>query len=484
MSAKDELRAEEQALRDRQNGAEPGRNGGKWSKGPHDRLSSTFLRSSTGALRFPSELGADAFCGLAGEIVRTIEPYTEADAAALLVTTLTMFGNAIGRGPHFLAGDLEHATNVFVCVVGETGVGRKGTSAEAIRRPMGEADESWRPCIKSGLVSGEGVIHAVRDPRNERRKPRKGEHPDADGLVEDVVDAGAEDKRLLALLPEFASILSVFRRKDNTLSAVLRDLWDRGEAQTLSKNAPERATGALVSVLAHITPHELRATLDSTDIANGFANRFLFIASKRARLLSRGGSVPFAVRYALSPRITDALGHARGLTEVATSDDAWELWDGQYERLATPPPGLVGAITARAAPLVRRLALLYALMDQCDQVHVEHLRAAFEVWRYAEESVRWVFGDRLGDRIADRCLVLLRDAGAAGMSRTELRDQLGHREAADRIADALQLLEDAALARYIKEPTGGRSAERWFAIVSEQAKGRDTTDTTDDGGPK
>jgi len=238
MSAKDELRAEEQALRDRQNGAEPGRNGGKWSKGPHDRLSSTLLRSSTGALRFPSELGADAFCGLAGEIVRTIEPYTEADAAALLVTTLTMFGNAIGRGPHFLAGDLEHATNVFVCVVGETGVGRKGTSAEAIRRPMGEADESWRPCIKSGLVSGEGVIHAVRDPRNERRKPRKGEHPDADGLVEDVVDAGAEDKRLLALLPEFASILSVFRRKDNTLSAVLRDLWDRGEAQTLSKNAP------------------------------------------------------------------------------------------------------------------------------------------------------------------------------------------------------------------------------------------------------
>jgi len=239
-----------------------------------------------------------------------------------------------------------------------------------------------------------------------------------------------------------------------------------------------------VSVLAHITPHELRATLDSTDIANGFANRFLFVASKRARLLSRGGSVPFAVRYALSPRITDALGHARGLTEVATSDDAWELWDGQYERLATPPPGLVGAITARAAPLVRRLALLYALMDQCDQVHVEHLRAAFEVWRYAEESVRWVFGDRLGDRIADRCLVLLRDAGAAGMSRTELRDQLGHREPADRIADALQLLEDAALARYIKEPTGGRSAERWFAIVSEQAKGRDTTDTTDDGGPK
>ena len=416
--------------------------------------------------------------------MKTIEPYTEADAAALLVTTLTMFGNAIGRGPHFLAGDLEHATNVFACIVGETGVGRKGTSAEAIRRPMGEADESWKPCIKSGLVSGEGVIHAVRDPRIERRKPRKGEHPDVDGLVQDVVDAGVEDKRLLALLPEFASILSVFRRKDNTLSAVLRDLWDRGEAQTLSKNAPERSTGALVSVLAHITPHELRATLDSTDIANGFANRFLFIASKRARLLSRGGSVPFVVRCELSPRITRALSNARGLTEVGMSEEAWELWDGQYGRLTTPPPGLVGAITARAAPLVRRFALLYALMNECDQVRAEHLRAAMEVWRYAEESVRWVFGDRLGDRVADRCLVLLRDAGAAGMSRTELRDQLGHREPADRIADALQLLEDAALARYIKEPTGGRSAERWFAIVSEEAKGRDTTDTADDGGPK
>jgi hypothetical protein len=37
------------------------------------------------------------FHGLAGDIVRRIEPHTEADPVALLVQILTMFGNVIGR---------------------------------------------------------------------------------------------------------------------------------------------------------------------------------------------------------------------------------------------------------------------------------------------------------------------------------------------------------------------------------------------------
>ena len=42
---------------------------------------------------------ADAYIGLSGEVVRTIEPHTEADPAALLLQFLTFFGNAAGHGP-------------------------------------------------------------------------------------------------------------------------------------------------------------------------------------------------------------------------------------------------------------------------------------------------------------------------------------------------------------------------------------------------
>ena len=44
-------------------------------------------------------LRTEAFCGLAGKIVETIAPCTEADPVALLIQILVAFGNAVGRGP-------------------------------------------------------------------------------------------------------------------------------------------------------------------------------------------------------------------------------------------------------------------------------------------------------------------------------------------------------------------------------------------------
>lgn len=434
--------------------------GAKGGQDPFPPLSSTRTES------WPGELGDAAYCGLAGEIVRGIKPHTEADPAALLASLLAMFGNAIGRGPHFRAGDADHATNLFVCIVGETSSGRKGTSAEGPRRLLAAADPDWNRCVASGLVSGEGVIHHVRDARTQRRKAKTADdklRADDDGFIDEQVDSGSEDKRLMVLVPELAQVLGVIARKDNTLSAVLRDLWDRGTAQTLAKNSPERATGALVSILAHITPVELRARLDSTEIANGFANRFLFIAARRSKLLPRGGSTPSGTIATYGSRLAAALTQARMVNEMDMTEQAWGLWDGHYERLTTRPAGLVGAITGRAAPIVRRLAALYALMGERPQVEAEHLLAALELWRYAEESVIHVFGDRLGDQLADRCLVLLREADIDGMTRTDLREALGNRVPAERITDALALLQTADLARQTREHTGGRAAERWFA---------------------
>jgi hypothetical protein len=425
--------------------------------------------SSTRSLSWPRPLEEAAYCGLAGDVVREVIPHTEADPAAVLASVLVMFGNAVGRGPHFLAGDAQHATNIFVAVVGDTSSGRKGTSAEGARRLLAEADPSWKRCIGSGLGSGEGVIHHVRDARIERRKAKTIEEKteaDDEGFIEDTVDNGVDDKRLMVLVPEFAQVLGVISRKDNTLSAVLRELWDRGDAQTMTKNSPTRATGALVSLLAHITPEELRSRLDSTEIANGFANRFLFIAAKRSKLLPRGGSIPGSTIAALALGLQDAIAHARRLEAMDMSASAWELWDTRYEELTTRPPTLSGAVTGRAAPMVRRLAMIYALMDERAQVEEQHLVAALELWRYAEESAAYVFGDRLGNDLADRCLTLLRGAGAEGLTRTGLRGELGNRIPADQISDALALLERAGLARHVDEPTGGRSAERWYAVLS------------------
>ncbi|HYB28056.1 MAG TPA: hypothetical protein VEF89_15675, partial [Solirubrobacteraceae bacterium] len=128
--------------------------------------------------------------------------------------------------------------------------------------------------------------------------------------------------------------------------------WDRDSAQTLAKNSPERTTGALVSLIAHITPDELRARLDSTEIANGFANRFVYVASRRSKFLPRGGSVSETVLVTLAAAVDDALRQARLVTEVGMEPAASELWESRYKGLVTRPPGLAGALTGRAAAVV------------------------------------------------------------------------------------------------------------------------------------
>jgi hypothetical protein len=118
--------------------------------------------------------------------------------------------------------------------------------------------------------------------------------------------------------------------------------------------------------------------------------------------------------------------------------------------------------------MVRRFALIYALLDERLVVDVEHLRAALEMWRYVEESTVWVFGDRFGDWVTDDCWLHLREAGAQGITRTELRDELGHRVASARVTNALRLLGSMGLARMEKEATGGRPIERWFVIDNNE----------------
>ena len=75
-------------------------------------------------------------------------------------------------------------------------------------------------------------------------------------------------------------------------------------------------------------------------------------------------------------------------------------------------PGLLGAATNRAEAQVLRLSVPYALLDRSARHPPEHLLAALAVWRYAEASARWVFGDALGDTIADAILVRCAPAAA------------------------------------------------------------------------
>lgn len=402
-----------------------------------------------------------ALHGLAGEVVRTIEPHSEADPNAILLQFLAAFGNAVGDAPHYLVEGDRHGTKIFIVTSGETSKGRKGTALGRVRQVMKEADPAWEAAnIQSGLSSGEGVIAAVRDPIKKIGK---------DGAVE-TVDEGVTDKRVTLVTEEFVGALSVMERAGNTLSPLLRDAWGTARLQTLTKNSPTKATGSHISIVAHVTDDELRTKLTRTEMANGFANRFLFMKVRRSKVLPHGGHLSQEALDELGQKVAAALTAAKTLGRLTMKDDAVEQWERVYPKLSEGRPGLLGAVLGRAEAQVIRLAVIYAALDNSTWIDVPHLEAALAVWDFCEESATQIFGDLIGDPIADAVMNALKSAAPGGMSRTGISDLFQRNASSSRISMALDLLRRLGRAEpRITHSSGGRPVETWFARAGGQS---------------
>lgn len=182
-------------------------------------------------IEFPN-LSEKALYGLAGEIVRIIEPHTEADNVALLVQLLAGFGSLIGKSAYFRAEADFHYTKLFLVLVGASSKGRKGTSLGYIKRLLIRVDESFSECMQDGLSSGEGIIFHVRDKITKQSPIReKGRIVD---YQEEIIDEGAKEKRLFIIEPEFARVLKVMQREGNTLSSIIRQAWDSDRLRVMT----------------------------------------------------------------------------------------------------------------------------------------------------------------------------------------------------------------------------------------------------------
>jgi len=407
---------------------------------------------------WPRPLAPEAFHGIAGELVRLIEPHTEADPAALLLQFLVCFGNIIGPKAYYAVEADRHGGNLFLTLVGDTAKARKGTSLGRVLRVFRMIDPTWTDTRRGGgLSSGEGLIEQVRD-APEIEDPKN-------------TDQGVDDKRLLIVEPEFAHVLKAIERQGNTLSDVLRRAWDGDVLQAMTrKHNRLKATGAHISIIAHITKDELLRLLTETEAANGLGNRFLWGCVRRSKALPEGGNLKDQDLEPIAERLRAAIAFGSRAERICRDDNARAMWAHVYTELSAGKPGLLGAMIARSEAQVVRLSLLYALLDQSMVIRREHLLAALAVWGFCEESARYVFGDSLGDPTADTILSALRAAGAEGMTRTEIRDFFGRNKGAAEIQRALSTLASQGLAERRMLPTDGRPEERWFVITTLTTK--------------
>ena len=89
--------------------------------------------------------------------------------------------------------------------------------------------------------------------------------------------------------------------------------------------------------------------------------------------------------------------------------------------------------------------------------------AAVAVEEFSRKSVEYIFGDALGDPVADTILSGLKNAGSAGLSRTEINNLFSRNAQAIQITRALEELSRRGLAGQRRgENANGRPPEIWF----------------------
>jgi len=408
-------------------------------------------------------LKAAAHYGLVGEYINLIAGSTEADLGGILVSKLVGFGNCVGRGPRFLVEGDYHHCNEFAVTVGQSSRGRKGTGLGRSTKLLQNVDQDWYDNhIASGLSSGEGVIWYVRDPI-EKTMPIK-EKGNITGHQTVVEDPGVADKRMFVVEPEFSQALRSMRREGNTLSAIIRQAWDRGVLRAITKNSPAKATNAHISILGHISMPELQKCLSDVDLFNGFANRFLWALVRRHQLLPDGGeSVDLA---AITAKMSNIMLKAKGVTDMVRSPEARDLWRQIYTALGAERPGLYGAATGRAEAHVLRLSMIYALLDGQGIIGVDHLKAALAVWDYCDESAQIIFGQdqaEVGDALEQQLMSLIRKT--PGINRRGLHQALGGHVSGAVLVAALAKVRDRGQVRCERIASGGRPSECWFPCI-------------------
>ena len=388
--------------------------------------------------------------GFISEFIHAATEHSEADPAAVLGSFITRLSVEVGRNPFIQIGDGRQHVNLLAAIAGPTGAGRKGTSYKPVERLFQLAADDYIPArVTPGpLSSGEGLIDAVKDQVSiwvVDKKSRSGQWV--------VSHPGVTDKRLMVVTEEFSSALQSMAREGCTLSSIIRQIFDSGHLEPLTKSVKIKATGAHIGIIGHITFVELNGLLQDCQVHNGLINRFLWFCARRQKVLPFPLAIPDSQLHDFQAEIKAIARFAGKTGELRLSDSGSEAWAEFYPGLSESRGGFMGAILERAPALVLRLAMLFCLVDRKTQIAEEHLKTAIMLWRYCESSAHYIFGDReVRNPLAKKILRLIT---GRSLALTDIHRELGRNIESKAVRATLKALEEGKkIIRTTSNPLG------------------------------
>jgi hypothetical protein len=198
---------------------------------------------------------------------------------------------------------------------------------------------------------------------------------------------------------------------------------------------------------------ELAVALADVQAFNGFGNRFLWICARRSKLVPLPSRMPIEEITPIQRELWRLVAQAQQCGLVTMSTGTREQWAHVYPELSQEHSGLAGSIINRAEAQTMRLALIYALLDGRNVIQEKHLDAALALWRYAQDSALYIFGDRTVDPLEGKILEALKQGP---LTATALSACLNHHVPKDKLQPLLQQMEAQQRIAVTKHKNGGR----------------------------
>lgn len=381
------------------------------------------------------------YSGLLGRIVQTITPHSEADPVGILGALLSAFSSAITNLPQVVYGTQSQTLSTWIVLIGNTGMGRKGTATRAALQVVKGALPDWS---KATILEG---------------CPQSGP-----AYVSTLADMNGS---ALMIEEEFADLLKVSARYKSFGKAIRRS-WEGASISSRTKEAVIHVDAPHVSIIGNVTPAEFAGSIGKADRAGGTLNRFLCLFVERSKKIKLSEQISAnAWSELMRPFVREfrnAVTFARDVEEVTVSRSAMVLWDDKLSEMIdslTLGREAMEQFAARAADYVWRLSALYALADRRDEITTRDLEAAVGLVSYMCDSVTYLApevangGGSAEETLATRVEQFIKAAGPEGVNSTALFRKFG-RKAAE-MNDIISELPHVTMTK-VQPQGGGRPA--------------------------
>jgi hypothetical protein len=329
---------------------------------------------------------------------------TEAPEQFHFAVLATVAGIVIGRSAYMWHG--RKLFPVFYSVlIGPTSISRKTTAAEKGVSLLADTDENGDIVGADPLVltldhlsTPQGLLAQLKIPKQD-----EGLDPNSIEYARMMSTSPHEGIRALIVIDEFASLLWQAKREAGTgIIQLLTSAYNcPPELSNPTKVDPIKAKNPTIAMICASTRDWLERTIDQADIAGGYFGRHLFYEWTPTEPIP----IPAKPNYTLLNRVTMKLQSIRrsfkerGYRQLEYNFDREAEEDIEYwyikRHQASPPPEIIAAATARIDENVRKLALLYAVLENEPTdlfIHADQLQAAIAIGEYWEATAISIFG--------------------------------------------------------------------------------------------